>query len=381
MAGDGALSAAAPAGGPGAEGWLVAAFYRFAPLPDPGALGCELQALGSTLALRGTLLLAPEGINGTLCGRDSAVETLLERLRRIPGVGDLPVRRSRSALMPFNRLRVRLKREIVTMRRPELQAVLADPPGTAVPPAAWNALLEDPDTLVIDTRNRHEVALGSFRGAIDPGLGRFGEFPAWVEITLAPLVAERRPRALALFCTGGIRCEKATAWLRRRGFAGVHQLDGGILRYLEEVPEGHSHWQGECVVFDDRQALNHRLEARAANANAASGPGPWLYHLALRQEWHACRGQPAYRRSTRGRSLEEVGFIHLCHPHQLAATHGRFYADLPAGAVLRLEIDPASLAAAGLVVREEPAPGSGELFPHLFGPLPRAAVRRVEAWR
>ncbi|MFM7266341.1 MAG: DUF952 domain-containing protein [Cyanobium sp.] len=329
------------------------------------------------MALQGTLLLAPEGINGTLCGRDAALETFLERLRRIPGVEELPVRRSRSALMPFSRLRVRRKREIVTMGRPELQAFLTDPPGTAVPPAAWNALLEDPTTLVIDARNHHEVAQGSFTGAIDPMLERFGDFPAWVETTLAPLVAEHRPRAIALFCTGGIRCEKATAWLRRCGFGGVHQLEGGILRYFEEVPEAHSRWQGECVVFDDRQALNHRLEARAAGA----GSGPWLYHLALRQEWHACRGQPSYRRSTRGRSLAEVGFIHLCHPHQLAATHGRFYADLPPGAVLQLEIDPARLAAAGLVVREEPAPGSGELFPHLYGPLPRAAVRRVEAWR
>lgn len=327
-------------------------------------------------------MLAPEGINGTLCGGDTALEAMLERLKRIPGVGALPVRRSRTAPMPFRRLRVRLKREIVTMGRPELQAVLVDPPGTSLPPTAWNALLEDANTLLIDVRNRHEVTQGSFAGAIDPQLQRFGDFPAWVETTLAPLVAERRPQALALFCTGGIRCEKATAWLRRRGFGGVHQLEGGILRYLEEVPEARSRWQGECVVFDDRLALNHQLQACASSAaSAASGPGPWLHHLALRQEWHACRGQPAYRRSTRGRSLEEVGFIHLCHSHQLAATHARFYADLPPGAVLRLDIDPARLAAAGLLVREEPAPGSGELFPHLFGPLPRAAVRRVEAWR
>lgn len=353
----------------------MAAFYRFVPLADPGALRRELLALASDLGLRGTLLLAPEGLNGSLSGCDAAVEAFLERVRRIPGVEDLPVRRSRTVLMPFSRLRVRLKPEIVTLGRPELQAVLADPPGTAVPPAEWNALLEDPATLLVDARNHHEVALGSFWGALDPGLERFSDFPAWVESTLAPLVAERRPQTIALFCTGGIRCEKATAWLQRRGFSGVMQLEGGILRYFEEVPEADSRWQGECFVFDDRLALNHRLEA------AAPGAGPWLYHLALRQEWHACRGQPEYRRSTRGRSLAEVGFIHLCHPHQLAATHGRFYSDLPPGAVLLLEIDPARLADAGLTVREEPAPDTGELFPHLYGPLPRAAVRRVQAWR
>ncbi|MFM7238574.1 MAG: rhodanese-like domain-containing protein, partial [Cyanobium sp.] len=132
--------------------------------------------------------------------------------------------------------------------------------GTHVPPEQWDALIADPDTLLIDTRNTYEVAIGTFAGAIDPGTASFRDFPAWVERELGPLVAERQPRAIALFCTGGIRCEKATAYLQQQGFAGVHHLEGGILRYLEERPEAGSSWRGECFVFDQRVALNHRLE-------------------------------------------------------------------------------------------------------------------------
>jgi UPF0176 protein len=155
---------------------------------------------------------------------------------------------------------VRLKREIVTMGEPQVQPYLASAVGTHVPPEQWDALIADPDTLVIDTRNAYEVAIGSFAGAIDPGTTTFREFPHWVEQELRPLVEQRQPKAIAMFCTGGIRCEKATAYLQQQGFEGVHHLEGGILRYLEEIPEERSRWRGECFVFDHRVAVNHRLE-------------------------------------------------------------------------------------------------------------------------
>jgi UPF0176 protein len=155
---------------------------------------------------------------------------------------------------------VRLKREIVTMGEPQVSPYLASEVGTHVPPGQWDALIADPDTLVIDTRNAYEVAIGSFAGALDPGTATFSEFPQWVEQSLRPLVAERQPKAIAMFCTGGIRCEKATAYLQQQGFAGVHHLEGGILRYLEEIPEPLSSWHGECFVFDKRVAVNHQLE-------------------------------------------------------------------------------------------------------------------------
>jgi len=146
------------------------------------------------------------------------------------------------------------------MGEPQVSPYLASAVGTHVPPGQWDALISDPDTLVIDTRNAYEVAIGSFEGAIDPGTATFREFPQWVERELRPLVEQRQPRAIAMFCTGGIRCEKATAYLQQQGFAGVHHLEGGILRYLEEIPEPLSSWRGECFVFDKRVAVNHQLE-------------------------------------------------------------------------------------------------------------------------
>ncbi|MCP9883848.1 rhodanese-related sulfurtransferase [Synechococcus sp. ATX 2A4] len=244
----------------------VAAFYRFTPIHQPVALRQELLQAGLAAGLRGTVLVADEGVNGTICGSAAGVEGLLELLRRQSGLADLEARTSWSGDQAFHRLKVRLKREIVTMGCASVQltpppaAEPASRPGTPVPPQAWQELIADPTTLVIDTRNSYEVALGSFAGAIDPGLESFREFPQWVDQELAPLVAARRPERLALFCTGGIRCEKATAYLRQQGFEGVHHLQGGILRYLEEVPPEQSHWQGECYVFDQRVALNHRLE-------------------------------------------------------------------------------------------------------------------------
>jgi UPF0176 protein len=237
----------------------VAAFYRFVPLATAELPGWRqrLLVLGGEAGLRGTVLLAAEGINGTVCGPDAGVEALLNHLQADPRLAGLDVKRSAVDSQIFHRFKVRLKQEIVTMG----VASVAPTAVTGMPVAAerWNELLADPDTLAIDTRNAYEVALGTFEGAIDPGTASFRDFPAWVEQCLRPLVAERRPRRLALFCTGGIRCEKATAYLVDRGFEGVHQLQGGILRYLEQVSEADSRWRGECYVFDQRVALDHRL--------------------------------------------------------------------------------------------------------------------------
>jgi UPF0176 protein len=239
---------------------LVAAFYRFAALEQLPALRQELFQLATAGAVRGTILLAHEGVNGTVAGPEAGVQAVLARLRQVAGLERLEVKFSRAEAQTFRRLKVRLKREIVTLGQPTVAPYLGSAVGTHVPPEQWDALIADPHTLVVDTRNAYEVAIGTFAGAIDPGTESFREFPDWAERELRPLVAERQPRALALFCTGGIRCEKATAYLQQQGFAGVHHLQGGILRYLEQIPEERSSWRGECFVFDQRVALNHRLE-------------------------------------------------------------------------------------------------------------------------
>ena len=230
----------------------VAALYRFAPIADREGLRDRLLAVCVREGLRGSLLIASEGINGTIAGADAGIDTVLAAIRAEPGLGDTTARRARAAAMPFHRLKIRLKREIVTMGVPGIDA--ADP-GTRVAPADWNALVDDPDTLLIDTRNGYEVAVGSFAGAVDPATASFSDFPAWADANAAVLAGRR----VAMFCTGGIRCEKATAYLKARGHAEVYHLDGGILRYLEEVPAAASRWQGECFVFDERVAVGHAL--------------------------------------------------------------------------------------------------------------------------
>jgi UPF0176 protein len=236
----------------------VAAFYGFTAMEDLAALQQELKALAQQAGVLGTILLAEEGVNGTISGPDAGVQAMLTRLRRLPGLAGLEAKFSRAEQQTFHRLKVRLKREIVTMGCPTVKP--AEQVGTYVPPQQWNTLIDDPDTLVVDTRNSYEVAIGSFAGAIDPGTNSFREFPAWVEQTLRPLVEARQPKAIAMFCTGGIRCEKSTAYLMQQGFDNVHHLQGGILRYLEEVPQESSRWQGECYVFDQRVSVNHHLQ-------------------------------------------------------------------------------------------------------------------------
>jgi len=234
------------------------AFYGFTAMEGLPALQQELKALAEQGSVRGTILLAEEGVNGTISGPDAGVTAVLDRLRQLPGLGGLEAKFSRAEQQTFHRLKVRLKREIVTMGCPTVKP--AEQVGTYVPPEQWNALIADPDTLVVDTRNRYEVEVGSFAGAIDPGTESFREFPAWVEQTLRPLVEATQPKAIAMFCTGGIRCEKSTAYLLQQGFENVHHLQGGILKYLEEIPEERSSWQGECYVFDQRVSVNHQLQ-------------------------------------------------------------------------------------------------------------------------
>jgi UPF0176 protein len=239
----------------------VAAFYQFAALPDFRELREPLRAACAGLALKGSVLLAQEGINGTLAGSAEAIAALVAELPRGALFGgrldNLELKFSQAAAMPFQRLKIRLKKEIVT-----LGDTAADPTqqvGVYVDPTDWNALIAEPDTLVIDTRNAFEVAMGTFEGALDPGIRSFGQFKEFAARHLDPA----RHRRIAMFCTGGIRCEKASAYLLSRGFPAVYHLKGGILKYLEGVPETESRWRGECFVFDDRIALGHGLRERA----------------------------------------------------------------------------------------------------------------------
>jgi UPF0176 protein len=240
----------------------VAAFYQFAALPDYRELREPLRAVCSNLGLKGSVLLAREGINGTLAGRHDAIDRLVDELRHGSLFGGrldhLELKFSHAAAMPFQRLKVRLKKEIVTFG--DASADPTQQVGIYVEPADWNALIAAPDTLVIDTRNAFEVAMGTFAGAVDPGIASFGQFKDFA----AQELASAKHRKIAMFCTGGIRCEKASSYLLAQGFAEVYHLKGGILKYLEEVPETKSRWHGECFVFDERIALGHGLHERSA---------------------------------------------------------------------------------------------------------------------
>ncbi|WP_017670689.1 rhodanese-related sulfurtransferase [Blastomonas sp. AAP53] len=233
----------------------VAALYHFAAIPDPHAVRDPIRALCETHGLCGTLLLAGEGINGTVGGAASGVAALIGHIRSLPGFGDIEVKYSGAHSPPFRRMKVRVKREIVTMGVPDIDPVHGQ--GAYVDAADWNALISDPETIVIDTRNSFEVEQGSFARAVDPGTERFSEFPAWFDAEAASLRASGKK--IAMFCTGGIRCEKATAYVRAKGFDEVYHLKGGILKYLEEVPQEESLFSGGCFVFDERVALGQGL--------------------------------------------------------------------------------------------------------------------------
>ena len=235
----------------------VAALYQFAPFEDCAALRAPLADLCRDQGIKGTLLLAHEGINGTIAGSHDGIERVLAHIRSLPGCAGLDVKFSSAEAMPFHRMKVRLKREIVTMGQPGLDPLASV--GTYVQPAEWNALIADPDTIVIDTRNDYEVAVGTFARAIDPKTATFREFPAWFRAERARLLGQGKPPKVAMFCTGGIRCEKSTAFLKAEGVEDVYHLKGGILKYLEEIPAEQSLWQGECFVFDHRVTIGHGL--------------------------------------------------------------------------------------------------------------------------
>jgi len=233
---------------------LAAAFYKFVSLPDFADLKAPLLAFCEEREVTGTILLAAEGVNGTIAGDADRVRQVLDYLRRDPRLKDLEHKESGASRRPFYRMKVRLKREIVTMGVPNVDPTRMA--GTYVKPQDWNKLLEDPDVVVVDVRNDYEVALGTFAGAVNPETRSFSELPAWVRENNG---LREKPK-VAMFCTGGIRCEKSTAFLRSEGFAEVYHLQGGILKYLETIPENESRWQGECFVFDERVAVGHGLK-------------------------------------------------------------------------------------------------------------------------
>jgi UPF0176 protein len=233
---------------------VVATFYKFVPFPDCATYRQPLLEYCLAQQLKGTILLAPEGINGTIAGCRDSIEAMLTFVRSDLRFGDLEVKTSYTQAWPFERMKVRLKREIVTLGQPDVNP--GDRVGTYVDSQDWNALLCDPTVTVIDTRNDYEVKIGTFQGAQNPQTASFREFPAYVQQNLDPLTHPK----VALFCTGGIRCEKATAYLLQQGFAEVYHLKGGILKYLETIPASDSLWQGECFVFDERVAVEHGLK-------------------------------------------------------------------------------------------------------------------------
>lgn len=239
--------------------YKVAALYHFAVVDDPATLRPQILEQCESLGLKGTVLLAAEGINGTIAGAPADIDAAIAYLSALPQFSGLEVKYSAASDMPFLRMKVRLKKEIVTMGVEGIDAARAK--GAYVDPQDWNALISDPDTIVIDTRNAYEVAIGSFEGAINPNTQSFRDFPHWFDEFSKQLdSAPDKPPKIAMFCTGGIRCEKATAYVKAQGFGDVHHLKGGILKYLENVPEDASQWQGDCFLFDQRVAVGHGLK-------------------------------------------------------------------------------------------------------------------------
>ena len=279
--------------------FTVAALYHFTRFADPAALRAPLLAACAAHRITGTLLLAPEGINGTIAGPRDGIDAALAHIRALPGCAALVHKESHASAQPFARLKVRVKREIVTMRQPDVDPLQGT--GHYVAPQDWNALISSPDVAVIDTRNAYEVAIGTFAGAVDPATDSFADFPAWWAANRDRFAGKR----IAMFCTGGIRCEKSTAYLRQEGVPEVFHLQGGILKYLEEVPEDDSLWQGECFVFDRRVSVGHGLK---------EGP-----HILC----HACR-RPLAPEDRDRPEYEEGVACHLCAATTSEADKARF---------------------------------------------------------
>jgi len=260
----------------------IAALYHFAPLADPAALRPALGDLCAAHGVKGSLLLAREGINCTIAGPRAGIDAVLTHIRAWGGFSALEHKESFAQTMPFGRMKVKLKREIVTMGQPDVDPVARV--GSYVAPQDWNALISAEDVAVIDTRNDYEVGIGTFRGAVDPNIRSFRDFPAWWEAHRD----EYRGKRIAMFCTGGIRCEKSTNYLLGQGVNEVYHLKGGILKYLEEVPAETSLWDGECYVFDGRVSVGHGLK-----------PGPYdTCHACRRPISAADKASPDYERGT-----------------------------------------------------------------------------------
>lgn len=243
----------APLGPISAPMYTIAALYHFTRFPDPAALKPALLDLCLAQGVKGTLLLAGEGVNGTIAGSRAGIDAVIAHLRALPGCAGLEWKEATSETPPFPRMKVRLKREIVTMGQPDVDP--ASKVGNYVAPSDWNELIKSPDVVVIDTRNDYEVEIGTFEGAVDPKTKTFGEFPEW----WAQNKDRFHNKRVAMFCTGGIRCEKSTNYLLGQGVEDVFHLKGGILKYLEEVPQEESTWQGDCFVFDARVSVGHGL--------------------------------------------------------------------------------------------------------------------------
>jgi len=237
-----------------AEPFVVSAFYLFARIESPEALRKTLLRLVGRFNILGTMLVAPEGINGTVAGARRETDQLFDAIREDPRLRNLQTKESYCAEAPFLRAKVKLKKEIVTMGQPDLDPV--HDAGKYVAPEDWNALIQDPSVMLIDTRNDYEVEVGTFQGALNPETQSFRDFPDYAARTLPA----NKDQKIAMFCTGGIRCEKSTAYLKSQGYAEVYHLDGGILKYLETVPKAESLWQGACFVFDERVAVDHDLQ-------------------------------------------------------------------------------------------------------------------------
>jgi len=232
---------------------VVAAFYKFVSLPDFAQMQPPLLAFCQSQGIKGTILLAQEGINSTIAGSRTAIDALVEFLQADPRLTNWEYKESYTDIPPFQRMKVRLKAEIVTLGVPEVDPNVEV--GTYISPQAWNDLILDPEVTVIDTRNDYEVAMGTFKRAENPHTDSFRDFPKYVDQHLDPKLHKK----VALFCTGGIRCEKASAYMLAQGFAQVYHLKGGILKYLEEIPPEESLWSGECFVFDERVTVSHEL--------------------------------------------------------------------------------------------------------------------------
>lgn len=233
---------------------IVATFYKFVTFPDFAEWQQPLRDCCQAHDVKGTVLLAQEGINGTIAGSQTGVSAVLNRIRTDSRLADIDVKYSPAEKMPFEKLKVRLKKEIVTIGLPDVSPT--QQVGTYVPAQDWNAIISDPDVTLIDTRNDYEVGMGTFKGAQNPDTATFTEFPTYASSNLDP----KKNKKVAMFCTGGIRCEKASSYLLSQGFEEVYHLKGGILKYLEDIPPEQSLWQGECFVFDERVAITHGLE-------------------------------------------------------------------------------------------------------------------------